>query len=57
MYIKEDNYKRRAWGKKNMVITNFECTAIVNEQMKDDKPAQEAKNSPNEDHLWMDHGS
>lgn len=43
--------------KKNMVITNFECTAIVNEQMKDDKPVQEAKNSQNQEHLWRDHGS
>lgn len=40
-----------------MVITNFECTATVNEQMKDDKPVQEAKNSQHQEHLWRDHGS
>ena len=40
-----------------MVIINLDYTATVSEQKKDDKPAQEAKDGQNQEHLWMDHCS
>ena len=42
VHVKENGYQ-----KKNMIIINLECAATVNEQKKDGKPAQEAKNGEN----------